>query len=127
MAGRPTKYKAEFAELAMNYCLLGATDPEIAGFLGVGLRTVMDWKKAHPDFAEAMNHGKAHADAKMIGAAYRSGLAGNATIQIFWLKNRLGWRDRVDHAIGGIDGKPIDLNLTVEFVKPKDPKPKDQA
>lgn len=42
MAGRPSKYKPEYAELAMNYCLLGATDVEIAKFLGVSLRTVAD-------------------------------------------------------------------------------------
>lgn len=120
MAGRPTKYKAEFAELAMNYCLLGATDAEVAEFLGVGVRTLQDWKQAHPDFAGAMNHGKDQADAKMIGSLYRNGLTGNVTAQIFWLKNRRAWKDRVDHSIGGIDGKPIDMNLTVEFVKPKD-------
>lgn len=102
MAGRPTAYRKQYAELAQNYALLGATDEEIAGLLGVTGRTLRAWKKTYPTFAEALNHGKRHADARMLGAAFRNGLAGNATIQIFWLKNRLGWRDKVD----------IDANVT---------------
>lgn len=98
MAGRPSKYKPEYAELAQNYCMQGATDAEVAGFLGVSLRTVGDWKLAHTDFAEAMSTGKEQADAKVIGALYRNALAGNVTAQIFWLKNRRkeDWRDRVE-------------------------------
>jgi hypothetical protein len=109
MAGRPSKYKPEYAELAMNYCLLGATDVEIAQFLGVSLRTVADWKVVHEDFAEALTTGKEKADAKVVGALYRGALAGNTTAQIFWLKNRRkeDWRDKVDHEVAGKDGAPI--------------------
>lgn len=120
MAGRPSKYKPEFAELAMNYCLLGATDDDIAAFLHIGVRTLQDWKKAYPEFAEALNHGKQQADAKMVGAAFRNGLAGNATIQIFWLKNRLGWRDKVDHALTGPDGGPVQYQaIERKIIDPK--------
>jgi hypothetical protein len=106
---RPSAYRKYHAELAQNYALLGATDEEIANFLGVTDRTLRTWKKAHPAFAEALNHGKMHADARMIGAAFRNGLAGNATIQIFWLKNRLGWRDKTE--VTGANGGPVQLVL----------------
>jgi hypothetical protein len=109
MAGRPSKYKAEYAELAMNYCLLGATDAEIAAFLGIGLRTLHEWKKAYPKFSDALTTGKDKADAKVVGALYRGALAGNTTAQIFWLKNRRkdDWRDKVDHSLTGADGGPV--------------------
>ncbi|GJH31433.1 hypothetical protein CBA19CS91_01770 [Paraburkholderia hospita] len=122
MAGRPTKYKPQYAELAMNYCLLGAKDAEIADFLGIGVRTLNDWKKQYPKFADAMNHGKDQADAKVIGSLYRNALGGNVVAQIFWLKNRRAWKDRVDHAHGGIDGNPI--RMLMEAVEGTSLKPK---
>ncbi len=42
---RPTDYKPEYAELARNYCLLGATEEELGGFFGVSDRTIRNWKK----------------------------------------------------------------------------------
>lgn len=30
--GQPTRYKAEYRELAHNYCLLGATNEELGDF-----------------------------------------------------------------------------------------------
>lgn len=109
MAGRPSKFKPEYVQLAENYCILGATDAEVAAFLGVGLRTLADWKSAHPEFSDAMNTGKEAADAKVVGALYRGALAGNTTAQIFWLKNRKRneWRDKVDHEVAGKDGGPV--------------------
>jgi hypothetical protein len=132
MAGRPSKYKPEYCELAKNYCLLGATDVEVAGFLGIGLRTLNDWKIAHADFYEAMSWGKDQADAKVASSLFHRAtgyshpdvdirvIAGqivktdlikhyppDSAAGIFWLKNRRGWRDRVDHEVSGKDGAPI--------------------
>jgi hypothetical protein len=121
---RPSKYKPEYAELAMNYCLLGATDAEVAAFLGIGLRTVADWKIAHTDFAEAMSTGKDKADAKVVGALYKNATGGNVTAQIFWLKNRRkeDWRDKVDHSLTGPDGGPVQFqSVTRKVIDPRDP------
>ena len=49
-AGRPTAYRPEFCELAHNYCLLGATNPELAGFFDVAPRTIDNWIASHPAF-----------------------------------------------------------------------------
>ena len=43
--GRPTKYKAEYAEQARKLCLLGATDMEMADFFEVSEFTINKWKK----------------------------------------------------------------------------------
>jgi hypothetical protein len=45
--GQPTSYKPEYAELAHNYCLLGATNEARAGFFGVTRRTIQNWIAAH--------------------------------------------------------------------------------
>ncbi|MDN7489500.1 terminase [Burkholderia sp. AU45274] len=105
----PTKFKPEFVELARNYCLLGATDVDLARFFGTTDRTIRTWKQQHPEFAEALEQAKEVADAQVVGALYTNALAGNVTAQIFWLKNRqpAKWRDKVDHEHAGKDGGAI--------------------
>ncbi|VWD60897.1 hypothetical protein BLA18628_07199 [Burkholderia aenigmatica] len=105
----PSKFKPEFVELARNYCLLGATDVELARFFGTTDRTIRTWKQQHPEFAEALEQAKEVADAQVVGALYTNALGGNVTAQIFWLKNRqpAKWRDKVDHEHAGKDGGAI--------------------
>ena len=61
--GRPTLYREQHAEMAHNYCLLGATNDELAGFFRVSPRTIDNWLQEHPGFAEAVRDGRAAADA----------------------------------------------------------------
>jgi hypothetical protein len=105
----PSKFKPEFVELARNYCLLGATDVELARFFGTTDRTIRTWKQQHPEFAAALDQAKEVADAQVVGALYSNAIGGNVTAQIFWLKNRQPgkWRDKVDHEHAGKDGAPI--------------------
>ena len=69
--GRPTLYRPEYAEIAHNYCLLGATNDELAGFFNVSPSTVDDWLKVHPDLATAVRNGRAAADASIARKLYR--------------------------------------------------------
>ena len=131
--GRPTKYKPEYAELAFNYCLLGATDKEMANFFEVSEQTLNAWKKEFPKFFESLKAGKEQADANIASKLYHRAMgyshketitasyqgqitdtlevdkhyAPDTTAAIFWLKNRnpKRWRDRVEHT--GADGGPI--------------------
>lgn len=68
--GRPTAYRPEFADQAHNYCLLGATGDELAAFFGVCPRTIDNWIATVPAFAEAVQTGKAAADARVARALY---------------------------------------------------------
>lgn len=61
-AGRPTKYMQEYDELVYKFCLLGATDKEIAAFLGIAESTLNNWKIEYPEFMESITRGKEHAD-----------------------------------------------------------------
>jgi hypothetical protein len=126
--GRPSKYKAEFAQKAQELCEQGATDIEIADFLGVSDQTVRNWKHKHPAFFMALNTGKEAADVrverslyhKAIGytfeavkifmpsgasapvyAPYREHVAPDTTAAIFWLKNRRPdlWRDKTEQSV----------------------------
>lgn len=121
--GRPSKYDPAMCKQVQNYAKLGATELEIADFLGVSVRSVAVWKSEHPEFLHALKAGKDQADqrvvnslyAKAIGyshdavkifmpagapapvyAPYREHVPPDTTACIFWLKNRdpENWRDK---------------------------------
>lgn len=123
--GRPTSYNPAYCKQAFNFCLLGATIPELAAFFEVHPDTISEWQSRHPAFSEALKKGKARADADVANKLYRraTGYSHEAvkiffpagskkpvyakyvehfppdtTAMIFWLKNRRSatWRDQHD-------------------------------
>jgi hypothetical protein len=114
MTGRPTKYKPEYAELAENYCLLGATDDDLATFFDTTRQSISSWKKKFPEFGQAIKRGGTIADTAVVRSLYNKATGGDTTACIFWLKNRQkhAWRDRheVDHS-GKVAVDPIQLLL----------------
>src|SRR5215472_14801761 len=128
--GRPSTYRAEYAEQAANYCKLGATDADLANCFRVGISTIKRWQATYPEFRSALKGGKDEADdcverslyqraigfeydtVKVFNAngrplvvPYRHAVPPDVTAQIFWLKNRRPerWRDVHKHEHGGID------------------------
>lgn len=124
--GRPPDYKDEFNDLAYKFCLLGATDCDLATFFDVTEKTINAWKTEHPEFCESLRRGKEQADANVAQSLYHRALGyshpedkifnhngtemivpttkhypPDSTAAIFWLKNRNSakWRDKqeVDH------------------------------
>lgn len=123
---RPSKYKPEFAEQAAKLCALGATDAQMADFFGVAVSTVALWKVQHPEFSDAIRAPKEIADERVEQSLYRRALGyehdetdirvvGGEIVKteirkvyppdtaaaIFWLKNRAGWRDKVETEVSG--------------------------
>lgn len=134
--GRPSSYRSEFAGQALNYCLLGATDKQLADFFNVSESTLNLWKQKHARFSESIKRGKTVADAQVAASLFKRaiGFAKRAvkifqhnggsyehefdeyyppetTAQIFWLKNRCPeqWRDRHQHEHSGPNGEPIQV------------------
>jgi hypothetical protein len=132
--GRPSDYKPEYAEQARKFCLLGATDKDLAEFFDVVESTINKWKLDHPEFSESVKAGKIQADAKVAESLFKraTGYVGTKTVTatdkgiitdirevndfvgpdttagIFWLKNRQKekWRDKQDHEHSGPGGGP---------------------
>lgn len=125
MAGRPTKYKSEYDDLAHNYCLLGATNARLAEFFEVDESTIDLWIVTHGSFSGAIKAGRAEADARVAKALYSratgyshpdthiSNFQGEITVTpitkhyppdtaaaFIWLKNRSHWKDKqeVEHS-----------------------------
>lgn len=121
--GRPSSYRPEFAALARKFCSLGAIDKDLAEAFGVSEQTVNAWKKAHPEFLEALKAAKEEADAKVerslferatgyrhaavkimqyegapVIVPYTEIYPPDPASMIFWLKNRRPdlWREKVE-------------------------------
>lgn len=133
--GRPTDYKAEYAEQAYKLCLLGHTDKELADFFEVAESTIYEWKKVHPEFSESITNGKEVADAEIAVSLYQRAKGyshpedkifqyeGDPVVvptikhyppdtaaAFIWLKNRQKgkWRDTQQHELTGAGGGPIE-------------------
>lgn len=136
MAGRPSKYKPEFAAQAAKLCELGATDAQLADFFCVSVSTVNLWKVQHPEFSESIKVPKDQADERVEQSLYRRALGyehdevdirvvanaivttpirkyypPDSTAMIFWLKNRKSteWRDKQEQEHSG--------SVTVEILR----------
>ena len=104
MAGRPTKLTPEIIELAKNYCLLGATDVELAGFFEVAVSTIYCWRNSSPEFSESTSLGKEAANDRVERSLYNRACgydkgdkhypADPGSISL-WLRNRDSdnWKD----------------------------------
>ena len=124
-AGRPTKYKAEYAEQAGRLCTFGATDADLGDFFHVSEQTINAWKNKHPKFLESIKEckkivdgmverrlferatGYNHPEDKIFNnageelvVATTKHYAPDTAAAIFWLKNRQPdkWRDKTEVA-----------------------------
>jgi transcriptional regulator with XRE-family HTH domain len=125
------KYREHMVGAVKWMAAYGLTDEEIATELGISRKTLCEWKKKHPEFAEALRGGKYLADAQVEDALFTRALGyeyeeterrlnkrtgrleatkittkkvePSTTAQIFWLKNRRPdrWRDKQEIEHGG--------------------------
>jgi hypothetical protein len=138
--GRPKKYDPSKNELVYKFCLLGATDAQIADMLGVDEATVNRWKVSEPEFCKSLKRGKEEADATVAQSLYQRAKGyvapdiitathqgqitdikevekhypPDTTAAIFWLKNRQPkqWRDKQELDISGA----LDINKKTTLI-----------
>lgn len=65
------RYKVEYARIALTMCRMGAIDKDLAEAFGVSLRSINNWKKKHPLFADALSEGKPCANAQVEEALFK--------------------------------------------------------
>jgi hypothetical protein len=95
-------------------CTLHCTDEEIAGFLGVSLRTFAR-RKQQPAFVEAMERGKAKGRLSLRRSLWNLAMKGNPAANIFLSKNLLGYRDVLSNEHSGPNGGPIAIDNEPDY------------
>lgn len=107
--GQPTRYDAKaHVPWGASLARRGCSDEEIAEAFGVSVRTVYNWKKAYPEFLQALNECKGKADEAVVESLYAKacGKAKRVT------KKK---RDVLDS-----DGRKVTLTEVIEETLPPD-------
>jgi len=90
--GRP---QAEIdLEQVERLAAIDCTEPEIAAVLGIDYATWKRHKKRNPDILETVERGKENGKASLRRLQWKTAQEGNATMQIWLGKNRLGQSDK---------------------------------
>lgn len=108
--GAPSKYRPEHCQALIEHMARGYSFESFAGTIDVDRDTLYQWAKVHPEFSDAKRKGAARSQIfwetlgmGLAGAQMKGGkqVKGSAASWIFNMKNRFGWRDRIEH-MGGM-------------------------
>ena len=115
---RPTTYDPDYCELAKQYLGKGKSITQFARHIGVAKSSVYLWATTHPEFSDALQHGRelsqAHWEDELEAMMFNKDV--NSPLVKLYFANRFGWTDKVetDHkSSDGSMGATKDLNITV--------------
>ena len=124
--GRPSLYKPEYCEEVIALGKIGKSVEAIGAILGVGTKTLYNWRDENPEFLHALDMAKEFelqwwediAQTHMVENKESDKL--NATI---WSRSMAArfpkkYRESVKQEITGADGAPLLSGIQVSFVKP---------
>ena len=96
--GRPTKYKKEMCQQAINFMSKGYSKDATCAHLKISVDTMYQWIKKNEEFSEAIKEGQLQSLMfwETLGTSGAMGkISGfNSASWIFNMKNRHGWRDK---------------------------------
>ena len=114
--GRPSLYKPEYCEIAVELGKEGCSPAEIAAHFDVDRVTLIDWANAHDEFSTALMRAKIHEQAWWEKAG-KSGMFADRFNATVWAKS-VSARFRDDYAerreVTGANGGPIQQAVTVK-------------
>jgi len=126
--GRPTLYDPKYCEEVIALGKIGKSVEAIGAILGVGTKTLYNWRDQHEDFLHALDMAKEFelqwwediAQTHMVENRESDKL--NATI---WSRSMAArfpkkYREQVKQEITGADGAPLLSGIQVSFVKPSE-------
>ena len=99
--GRPTKYKPEYCEKLVQHMADGYSFESFGGKVDVGRESLYRWEAKHQEFRDAKKRGstKSQLHWEHMGRLGLGSKTFNATVWIFNMKNRFGWRDRTEQEV----------------------------
>lgn len=114
--GRPTKYDSKMCAKLATFMAKGFSFEAGCGHIGIHKDTGYEWVKKYSEFSDAKKDGEARGQAKLEQMAMDH-LVGdkdtkfNSTVWIFMMKNRFGWRDKVE--LDGSISKDVNVTVTI--------------
>jgi hypothetical protein len=69
--GPTPNYKSDFCPIAHKFCLLGATNDDLAGLFEVSLATIGNWLRRYPAFRKAVQDSRDVADADVAHSLHQ--------------------------------------------------------
>lgn len=124
--GRPSQYDPIYCERVIELGKIGKSVEQIAANIGVGTKTLYNWRDEHPEFLHALDLAKeleldwweSIAQAMMVENKDSDKL--NASI---WSRSMAArfpkkYRESTKTEITGADGAPLVTGINVTFVKP---------
>lgn len=107
--GRPSKYKEEFVQIAIDYLGQGKSVTQLATHLRVHKDTVYQWAKDHKTFSDALKIGKQDSQAvweeKLESMMFSKEV--NAPLVKLYFANRFGWHDKQE--VSGNKDAPLQI------------------
>lgn len=95
-------------ELVKQWARAGATQQEIAQRLKIGLRTFQRWLE-HSEYRDEYDSATAELRISLRTKQAALALAGNSTMLIWLGKQLLGQKDKLEQAMTGAGGGPIEI------------------
>jgi hypothetical protein len=141
--GRPTKFYTEICAKVEKLCLLGATNEQIADFVGISTETLNEWLKSNQEFSDSIARGRHDADANVAKSLYKratgyehkeshvTSYQGSVTVTdvlkhvppdtaaaSLWLRNRQPkhWRNAESSDYSALSSPQNDLNAIVRRI-----------
>ena len=75
---------------------IGLNEQQIADYIGISSDTIGRRKKDDVSFAEHIKRGKAKGIATVANNLFTQSAEGNVSAGIFFMKNRAGWKDKIE-------------------------------
>jgi hypothetical protein len=117
MAGRPTDYREEYCQLAINLMSEGASITEVAAECGVWKSTIYEWIGKHPEFSDSIKKGMELCEAwwEKQGRANLNSKEFQAALWYMNMKNRFKWADKQQIEHSGNQESPVIFKLDERF------------
>lgn len=106
---KPHKPTDETRTLARTLSGLGVPQKDICLLVKCNKETL------HKYYRDELDEGMAEANAKVAGSLFQQATQGNTVAAIFWLKVRMGWKERDQ----GSEDDPINVVHRIELVAPE--------
>ena len=112
----PLKIDKQLCLKAETFAAQGLTMSQIANVLGMGESTLYEKQQQYPELLESIKRGKDKGIATITNALFNKAKNGDNTAMIFYLKNRAGWKDRVETEHIGEQIK-VDVNIRDKYAE----------